>query len=145
LKRCDVLLLVMTMLLAPSAMYAADQTESVTVTPQEIDEILANPGIGWETFHRTSKADKNLPPWIPSTIRYDRWGWKVLEPEQGKIDYDFLDGVLKETDEAGQQLAFRVMCSSPYPQRITPGIENSHDGDRIFVYAVVDAKRKPFR
>ena len=104
-------------LLIVTCTHAADQAETVTVTPEETDEILANPGIGWETFHRTSKADKNLPSWIPSTIRYDRWGWKVLEPEQGKIDYEFLDGVLKETHEAGQQLAFRVMCSSPYPRR----------------------------
>lgn len=117
MKCSGVLLLVMTVLLGPSPTYAADQIETVTVTPEETDEILANPGIGWETFHRTSKADKNLPAWIPSTIHYARWGWKVLEPEQGKIDYDFLDGVLKETREAGQQLAFRVMCSSPYPRR----------------------------
>ena len=91
---------------------AEDGGGLVTVTPEETDEILANPGIGWETFHRTSKADKNLPPWIPSTIRYDRWGWKVLEPEQGRIDYNFLDGILNETRKAGQQLAFRVMCCS---------------------------------
>ncbi len=35
-----------------------------------------------------------------------------MEPQPGKIDYDFLDGVLKETREAGQKLAFRVMCCS---------------------------------
>ena len=96
---------------------AANPDALVTVTPEQIDGILANPGMGWETFHKTAAEDKNLPPWIPSTIRYDRWGWKVLEPEQGKIDYDFLDGVLEETRKAGQQLAFRVMCCSPYPRR----------------------------
>jgi len=95
----------------------AEETEWVTVAPEETYEILANPGMGWETFHKTAKQDKNLPSWIPSTIHYARWGWKVLEPEQGKINYDFLDGVLKETREAGQQLAFRVMCCSPYPRR----------------------------
>ncbi len=80
--------------------------------PKETDEILTNPGMGWETFHRTANDDKNLPSWIPSTIHYARWGWKTLEPEKGKIDYDFLDGVLKKTQESGQQLAFRVMCCS---------------------------------
>jgi hypothetical protein len=89
----------------------------VTVTPEETEEILANPGMGWETFHRTANDDKNLPSWIPSTIHYARWGWKVLEPQKGKIDYEFLDGVLEETRKAGQQLAFRVMCCSPYPRR----------------------------
>jgi hypothetical protein len=95
----------------------ADDAEWVRVAPKETDEILSNPGMGWETFHRTANDDKNLPSWIPSTIHYARWGWKTLEPEKGKIDYDFLDGVLKKTQESGQQLAFRVMCCSPYPRR----------------------------
>jgi len=111
------LVTVTVVLLGLTCTHAADQTETVTVTPKETDEILVNRGMGWETFHKTAKQDKNLPPWIPSTIRYDRWGWKLLEPEQGKLDHDFLDGVLKETHEAGQQLAFRVMCCSPYPRR----------------------------
>ena len=95
----------------------ADDAEWVRIAPKETDEILANPGMGWETFHRTADNDKNLPAWIPSTIHYARWGWGTLEPEKGKIDYDFLDGVLKETRESGQQLAFRVMCCSPYKGR----------------------------
>jgi hypothetical protein len=57
--------------------------EQVVVTPEETDEILANPGMGWETFGRTNKQDKNLPSWIPSTVRYDRWGWGELEPQPG--------------------------------------------------------------
>ncbi len=68
--------------------------------------------MGWETFHRTADNDKNLPSWIPSTVQYARWGWRELEPEKGQIAYEFLDGVLKETREAGQKLAFRVMCCS---------------------------------
>jgi hypothetical protein len=54
---------------------AAEAAQTVVVHPEETDEILANPGIGWETAHHTSKTDKNLPPWIPSTVRYDRWVW----------------------------------------------------------------------
>ena len=91
----------------------ADDTAWVRVVPEETNEILANPGMGWETFHRTANNDKNLPSWIPSTVHYARWGWRELEPEQGQIAYDMLDGVLKETREAGQKLAFRVMCCSP--------------------------------
>lgn len=86
--------------------------EVVTVVPQETDEILANPGMGWETFHATRDKDKNLPDWIPSTVHYARWGWGTLEPGPGKIDYAFLDKVLQETRRAGQRLAFRVMCCS---------------------------------
>ena len=76
--------------------------QQVVVTPEETDEILANPGMGWETFHRTSKQDKNLPSWIPSTVHYARWGWRELEPQPGKIDYAFLDGVLKESRRRGR-------------------------------------------
>jgi hypothetical protein len=89
----------------------------VVVVPEETDEILANPGMGWETFHRTCKDDKNLPTWIPSTIHYARWGWGTLEPSPGEIDFAFLDGVLRQTRAAGQKLAFRVMCCSTSPGR----------------------------
>jgi hypothetical protein len=89
----------------------------ITVRPEETDEILRNPGMGWETFHRTADEDKNLPSWIPSTVHYARWGWGQLEPEKGRIDYDFLDGVLKQTRRARQTLALRVMCCSTYPRR----------------------------
>lgn len=84
----------------------------VTFVPEETNEILANPGMGWETFHRTAKQDKNLPTWIPSTVHYARWGWGELELQPGKLNTEFLDKVLKQTREVGQQLAFRVMCCS---------------------------------
>ena len=95
----------------------ADDAAWVRFVPKETDEILANPGMGWETFHRTADDDKNLPAWIPSTVHYARWGWGTLEPERGRIDYGFLDGVLKETREAGQTLAFRAMCCSTSPRQ----------------------------
>jgi len=89
----------------------------VIVALEETDEILANPGMGWQTFHRTVKQDKNLPSWIPSTVHYARWGWGELEPEPGRIAEAFLDRVLAESREAGQQLAFRAMCCSTTPNR----------------------------
>ena len=46
-----------TLLMSVSAAFA----QQVVVTPEETDEILANPGMGWETFHHTSKQDKSLP------------------------------------------------------------------------------------
>lgn len=107
----------MAVVFAPAAVCPAASNAVVTVTPEETNEILANPGVGWQTFHRTSNADRNLPSWIPSTVHYARWGWRVLEPEPGKIDYDFLDGVLKESRDSGQTLAFRVMCCSSSPRQ----------------------------
>ena len=90
---------------------------TVTVTPEETDALLANPGIGWQTFHRTRDKDKSLPAWLPSTVHYARWGWGQLEPRPGQIDHAFLDGVLAESRAAGQTLAFRVMCCSTTPKR----------------------------
>jgi hypothetical protein len=91
---------------------APASNEAVTIHPEEMEELLANPGMGWETFGRTRDKDKNLPDWIPSTVHYDRWGWRVLEPQPGEIDYAFLDKKLAESHAAGQRLAFRVMCCS---------------------------------
>jgi hypothetical protein len=95
----------------------AQAAEVAIVRPEETDELLANPGMGWETFHRTRSEDKSLPDWIPSTVHYARWGWGVLEPRPGEIDYAFLDKALQETRAAGQKLAFRVMCCSTTPGR----------------------------
>ncbi len=89
----------------------------VQTTFEETDELLANPGMGWQTFGRTRGEDKNLPDWIPSTVHYARWGWGRLEPRPDEIDYAFLDGVLSKTRAAGQKLAFRVMCCSTSPGR----------------------------
>jgi len=100
------------LVLLASAPSWAEGQKMVIVKPAETDELLPNPGIGWETFHRTRTQDRNLPDWLPSTIHYARWGWGTLEPEPGKINYAFLDKVLKDSRDAGQQLAFRVMCCS---------------------------------
>ena len=91
---------------------------TIVVRPEITDEILANPGMGWETFNRTRKQADNLPPWIPSTVNYSRWGWKVLEPRPGELATGLLDKALKDSHEAGQKLAFRVMCCSPDKGRL---------------------------
>ncbi|RMF95802.1 MAG: exo-alpha-sialidase, partial [Planctomycetota bacterium] len=50
-------------------------SDRVVVRPKTTDAILANPDVGWETFHHTAANDRNLPEWIPSTLAYARWGW----------------------------------------------------------------------
>lgn len=100
--------------LAASAVCGA---QLVTVAPEESDELFANPGIGWETFHRTRAVDKNLPAWLPSTVQYIRWGWRELEPAPGALNTNLLDRALSESRAAGQRLAFRVMCCSPYDKK----------------------------
>jgi hypothetical protein len=85
---------------------------AIVVTPQVTDQRLSNPGMGWETFHRASADDPNLPSWIPSTVLYARWGWNELETQPGDLNTAFLDRTLKQAHDSGQKLAFRVMCCS---------------------------------
>ena len=113
----QIALIPLTFVLLIGLTFGLAQAQQVVVTPKETNEILANPGMGWQTFHRTSKQDKNLPAWIPSTVHYIRWGWGELELQPGKLNTDLLDRVLLETRDAGQKLAFRVKCCSPYKNR----------------------------
>ncbi len=82
--------------------------------PAESAEILANPGMGWETFRYARREDRHLPPWIPSTVLYARWGWGVLEPHPGQLNTALIDSFRRKARLSGQKLAFRVMCCSPY-------------------------------
>jgi len=88
---------------------AAEQGK-VNVFPKETDELLANPGMGWQTFHRFADEDKNLEA-LPSTSAYFRFYWKEIEPAEGEIDFAKLDRLLARAKKAGQRLAFRVMCA----------------------------------
>jgi hypothetical protein len=99
------------LLILPTLLVAA-QPDNVVVTPEETNEILANPGMGWETFGVPAKLDKSLPDWIPSTVYYTRWGWASVEPQPGKLDTEMLDYALKQAHDSGQKLAFRVSCCS---------------------------------
>ncbi len=107
----------LTLLLATvSILMAADRpSEWITILPAKTDAILANPGVGWQTFHRTAKIDKSLPDWIPSTVCYQRFSWRELEPARGKIDEVLLRRFLQQTKAAGQKGALRVMCCSSTP------------------------------
>ena len=53
------------------------------------------PILAWAGRRSTGRQDndKNLPSWIPSTVYYARWGWREVEPEQGKLASEFLDKV----------------------------------------------------
>jgi len=91
------------------------EARTVVVTPRPLRGILANPHIGWQTFHHTADRDPALPAWIPSTVAYYRWGWGTLEPEPGRLNSALLDATLSAARKAGQTLAFRVMCCSSTP------------------------------
>jgi hypothetical protein len=91
----------------------SSKTPNVTVNPVESHEIIANPGMGWQTFHLTRNEDKNLPSWIPSTICYSRWSWNEVETQPGKLDTAFIDTAIQKARGCGQKTAFRIKACSP--------------------------------
>ena len=110
--------------------------------PKETDELFANPGMGWQTFHRFADEDKALQG-LPSTSAYFRFYWSEIEPVEGQIDFAKFDQLLERARKAGQKLAFRIMCagtSDKYmyvPQWLRdkgcPGFEYKYqDGGKLY-------------
>jgi len=89
---------------------SAVEEPMVEVIPEETDELFANPGMGWQTFHRFADEDRNLED-LPSSSAYFRFYWSQLEPDEGQIDFAMFDDLLACARKAGQKLAFRIMCA----------------------------------
>jgi hypothetical protein len=89
---------------------SARAVDVVTVTPKETDELLANPGMGWQTFFQFADRDKALAG-LPSACAYFRFYWVEVEKEEGKIDFAKLDDLLARAHTAGQKMALRIMCA----------------------------------
>ncbi|MFB3881983.1 MAG: DUF4832 domain-containing protein [Armatimonadota bacterium] len=81
------------------------------VTPIESDEVIANPGMGWQTFHRFADEDPNLAG-LPSRAAYFRFYWADIEPREKEIDFAKLDDLLAHARRAGQKLGIRIMCAA---------------------------------
>jgi len=103
------------------------------VRPTESDEYLYNPHKGTTTFQRfngdplypgnrwsDAVGPMDFPPfdgdprtlknerYLPTTLSYCRWVWKVIEPEKGKYRWDIIDGALRAAHERGQTLQMRI-------------------------------------
>ena len=108
----------------------------LSVHPKVTDDVLYNPGIGFNTFQRfngdslnegvgwtegfpivyqeppASLAVKNFPY---STTSYFRVYWRFLEPERGAYKWDMLDRALAVSRERGQTMLLRV---APYGHNV---------------------------
>lgn len=122
--------------------------DRVKVQPQATDELLANPGMGWQTFHRFADQDKNLQG-LPSTSAYFRFYWREIQSQEGQIDFARFDDLLAQAHRAGQKLAFRVMCvgSEQYldvptwlKERGCRGVEFNFEGKKHWVPDFGDAQ-----
>lgn len=92
-----------------AAAASGGSSQEVVVCPQEIDALLANPGMGWQTFHCFADEDKNLAG-LPSSSAYFRFCWKEIEPREGEIRFDFLDGLLACARRRKPGLAKKTFC-----------------------------------
>ncbi len=88
--------------------------------PRETDELLSNPGMGWQTFHTFADEDKNLRG-LPSASAYFRFYWREIEPKEGAIDFAKFDALLAHAQRDGQKLAFRIMCTGSGSYMDVPG------------------------
>ena len=86
----------------------AGEANMIEVRPTETEELLANPGMGWETFHRLADSDAALDG-LPSSTAYFRWYWDQIEPVKDEINWNLVDTTLAKCRESGQKLAFRIM------------------------------------
>jgi len=113
--------------------YAQDKFPGITVVrPVEIDDVLNNPGIGFNTFQRFNgdalntgigwtegfpieyqefDGDLTNPDHPATTTAYFRVAWKFFEPEQDKYNWEMIDKALETAAQRGQTLLLRI---SPY-------------------------------
>lgn len=103
----------------------AAEPGAVEVRPRRIDEVLTNPNMGFADFHMgwhcespTMTAEQcaamrghQWPKNYPATaVTYFRWHWDQLEPQQGKIDFHYIDQRIRAANLTGRTLAFRIMA-----------------------------------
>jgi hypothetical protein len=110
------------------------------VRPTPTDAYLANPHKGCCTFQHfngdplypgtkwseegplefPAATEPVAPGYLPCTVAYCRWFWRVLEPEQGRYDFSMIDGALETCRARGQTLAVRLMAFGSHGQPTVP-------------------------
>ncbi|HEY5912849.1 MAG TPA: DUF4832 domain-containing protein [Verrucomicrobiae bacterium] len=126
----------------------ANDAEITKILPKESDELLPNPGMGWQTFGRFADEDKNLKG-LPSASAYFRFYWREIEAADGQIDFARFDELLVHARRAGQKLAFRIMCTGSAEYLDVPawlkeqgcrGFEFNYEGARHWVPDFADSR-----
>jgi hypothetical protein len=81
---------------------------AVAIHPIELDDVISNPGMGWQSFYTTKNNDPNNAG-IPSQAAYIRYCWSTLEPTRGNFNFDALRRDLAAARASGQKMMIRVM------------------------------------
>jgi len=110
------------------------------VRPTPTDAYLGNPHKGCCTFQRfngdplfpgtswSEEGPTQFPPpvkpvidgYLPTTVAYCRWFWRLLEPQQGRHDFSVIDRSLETCRQRGQTLAVRLMAFGSVNQPAVP-------------------------
>ena len=92
----------------------ARQADNIIIEPEETDEVLVNPGMGFETFHSFNTDQQNIlaENYPVCSIAYFRFYWDRLEPQEGRYNFELIDSLLERAQQNGQDLALRFMPTS---------------------------------
>ena len=111
--------------------------QNLIIKPKEIRDVFINPGIGFTTFHhfnsdhhpdgpsdpqeiadplREPNGDLRYAKYPPASIAYFRWYWDVIEPEEGKYNWELIDETIAQAEANHQKLAFRIMPQNGVPK-----------------------------
>ena len=92
----------------------ARQADKNIVEPEATDEVLVNPGMGFETFHSFNGDQRNIlaENYPECSIAYFRFYWSKLEPREGTYNFEMIDSLLEKGQQNGQDLALRFMPTS---------------------------------
>jgi hypothetical protein len=92
----------------------ARQADNYIFEPEATDEVLVNPGMGFETFHSFNGDRQNIlaENYPECSIAYFRFYWSKLEPREGTYNFDLIDSLLEKGQQNGQDLALRFMPTS---------------------------------
>jgi hypothetical protein len=139
------------LLFSISGLHEAKAQKIITVRPQEIDDVLVNPGIGFMTFQRFNgdklnegtgwtegfpiryqKFDGNLKnkDYPETSLTYFRVYWKFVEPEMGKYNWAIIDSALKTAYIRKQTLLLRIAPYGTGPDRDVPAWYRTMVGNR---------------
>lgn len=82
--------------------------------PESADEVLVNPGMGFETFNSFNRDLRNVlaENYPECSIAYFRFFWSKLEPQEGRYNFEMIDWLLEKGRQNGQDLALRFMPTS---------------------------------
>lgn len=134
------------------AMNLSAQQPAVVVKPQEIKDVLVNPGIGFTTFQRFngdalnagnkwtegfpidyqpfhgSLENKNFPE---TSIAYFRIYWRFIEPKKDVYRWDILDKALQAAHERHQTLMLRMAPHGTTLQSDVPDWYRQETGEKF--------------